>query len=122
MTAYPRHELEKYYNNTEIVHLTAKQVSKDFAMFGMDITFSGDTQFAYSELMAQLTEHLHSLLQTDQERLFALLYQVDISQVAVHDCLRSSENPASALADLIIRREMMKVLTVQFFKKQKNKS
>jgi hypothetical protein len=122
MSEFPPRNLEKYQNNTEIVHLTAKQVSKDFATFGMDITFSGNTEFAYHELMAQLTEHLQGLLQTDQERLFALLYQIDISQASVQECLRSHKDPASSIADLIIRRETMKVLTVQYFKQQKNKT
>jgi hypothetical protein len=122
MTDYPRYDLEKHKENVEIVHLTAKQISKDFAMFGMDITFSGNTTFAYPELMSQLTGHLRTLLSAGQEKLFALMYQIDISQASVHECLRLSDDPASALADLIIRREMMKVLTVQFFKKQKNKT
>ncbi|MBE0661964.1 MAG: hypothetical protein IH597_05800 [Bacteroidales bacterium] len=114
-----RHDLEKYHDNLEIVHLTAKQISKDFAMFGMEITFSGNVVFAYPELMMQLTQHLQLLLQTDQERLFALMYQIDVDQKSVGNCLRSHKNPASGLADLIIRREMLKVLTVQYFKNLK---
>ncbi len=122
MTDYPRYDLEKYKDNTEIVHLTAKQISKDFSMFGMDVTFSGNVAFAYSELMTQLSAHIHQLLQSDQEILFALIYQIDISQESVHECLQLHDNPARSLADLIIRREMMKVLTVQYFKNQKKKS
>lgn len=116
------HDLEKYHDNLEIVYLTAKQISKDFAMFGMEITFSGNTAFAYPELMEQLTQHLQFLLQNDQERLFALMYQIDIDQKSVGVCLRSHENPPGGLADLIIRREMLKVLTVRYFKNQKKKS
>ena len=122
MTDYPRYDLEKFKDNTEIVHLTAKQISKDFSMFGMDVTFSGNVAFAYNELMTQLTGHIQQLLQTDQEMLFALIYQIDISQESVYECLQSHDNPAHSLADLIIRREMMKVLTVQYFKNLKNKS
>jgi hypothetical protein len=122
MSEFTPQNLEKYHNNIEIVQLTAKQVSKDFATFGMDISFSGNTAFAYQELMTQLTEHLQVMLQINQERLFALMYQIDISQASVHECLHLHENPARSLADLIIRREMMKVLTVQYFKQQKNKT
>lgn len=113
--------LEQYHSNTEIVHATARQISKDFAMFGMEISFSGNTSLAYIELMDQLTGHLHKLLQYDHEKLFALMYQIDISQVSISECLRSHSNPAHSIADLIIRREMMKVLTVRYFKQQKNK-
>jgi NADH/NAD ratio-sensing transcriptional regulator Rex len=122
MTDYPRYDLEKFKDNSEIVHLTAKQINKDFSMFGKDVTFSGNVAFAYNELMTQLTGHIQQLLQTDQEMLFALIYQIDISQESVYECLQSHDNPARSLADLIIRREMMKVLTVQYFKNLKNKS
>jgi len=121
MTDYPRYDLEKYKDNTEIVHLTAKQISKDFSMFGMDVTFSGNVALAYSELMTQLSAHIHQLLQSDQEILFALIYQIDISQESVQECLQLHDNPSRSLANLIIRREMMKVLTVQYFKNLKNK-
>lgn len=122
MTEYPHQNLEQYQSNIEIVHATARQISKDFAMFGMEITFSGNTSLAYIELMDQLTDHLQKLLQLDQEKLFALMYQIDINQRSVSECLVSHENPARSIADLIIRREMMKVLTVRYFRQQKNKS
>lgn len=121
MLEKPHYDIEKQKDNAEIVRLTAKQISKDFAMFGMDITFSGNTAFAYPELMKQLTDHIHWLLQVDQEKLFSLMYQIDIKQESVHECLTKHDKPAHSLADLIMRREMMKVLTVQFFKKQKSK-
>lgn len=122
MLEKPRFDLEKHKDNTEIVHLTAKQISKDFAMFGIDISFSGNTALAYPELMLKLTDHILWLLQIDQKKLFSLMYQIDINQASVHECLHSHENPARSIADLIIRREMMKVLTVQYFKKLKNKT
>ncbi|HPK05280.1 MAG TPA: hypothetical protein PK908_05240 [Bacteroidales bacterium] len=113
---------EKYYDNAEIVHLTAKQIIKDFAMFGLDIQFSGNTEFAYMELMGQMVESIQGLLQHDSARLFALMYQIDLSQTAVDKCLGSSKNIAAHLADLVIRREMLKVLTVKYFKELKNKN
>jgi hypothetical protein len=122
MIEKPHFDLEKHKNNFDIVHLTARQINKDFAMFGMDVVFSGNTMFAYAELMDQMTQHLRSLLNVDQEKLFALMYQIDIDQASVHQCIQSGEDVAFALSDLIIRREMMKVLTVQYFKRQKNKA
>jgi len=119
MTEPFNQNLEQYQSNTEIVHATARQISKDFAMFGLEILFSGNTSLAYIELMDQLTGHLHRLLQYDQEKLFALMYQIDISQVSVSECLRLHDNPSRSIADLIIRREMLKVLTVRYFKQQK---
>ena len=122
MPEKPHHDLEKHKHSAEIVALTAKQITKDFSMFGMDVSFSGNTALAYPELMLQLTAHVQWLLQIDQEKLFALMYQIDISQQSVHECLLRDQNPAAAISDLIIRREMMKVLTVLYFKNLKKNS
>ncbi len=114
--------LDLYQNNTEIVHLTARQIMKDFAMFGLEISFTAQTGFAYQQLMQQVGTHLDQLLRADPQRLFALMYQIDISQHSVNEVLSGSVQPHFVLADLVIRREMMKVLTVQYFKKNKNKT
>lgn len=121
MASMQQFDLDLYQNNSEIVLLTARQIMKDFAMFGMEISFTGQTGFAYQQLMQQVGTHLEQLLQADPQRLFALMYQIDISQQSVDAAISRSGQPHFALADLVIRREMMKVLTVQYFKNQKNK-
>ncbi|NJO69248.1 MAG: hypothetical protein HC830_08180 [Bacteroidetes bacterium] len=48
-------------------------------LFGIIITFSGDTANAYNELHHQLINQIETLLDRDFSRLLAVLYQVDIS-------------------------------------------
>ena len=43
-----------YLDREEIVKETAEQIMKDFGMFGVEITFSGNTSDAYNELHQQL--------------------------------------------------------------------
>ena len=44
-----------YFTEAEIVTETAEQIMKDFGMFGVEITFSGNTDQAYYELLHQLS-------------------------------------------------------------------
>ncbi len=122
MKELPDLSVEKYQDNTEVVHLTAKQIAKDFAMFGIEITFSGHTSGAYHELMVQLGDAVKLLLQNNSGTLFSLFYQIDLKPGMVDECLRHSPDPHLCLADLVIRREMLKVLTARYFKQLKNKS
>ena len=75
-----RSELERSKREEKFVLLTAQQVKKDFAMFGMQVDFSGDVTFAYDELFQQLNVHIENLLNSNYEKLKALLYQIDLSE------------------------------------------
>lgn len=91
---------------------------KDFGMFGIKITFSGDTLNAYFELHNQLVCQIDSLLDRDYSRLLAVLYQVDISE---KDIAKSAEelpeyNQIEIIAHQIIVRDLKKVLTRHYFK------
>jgi hypothetical protein len=113
--------LELYKTRTEVIRQTVAQVEKDFMMFGLEIGFSGNTEMAYNELFVQLSFHIHQLLQTDYGKLSALLYQIDLSESKI--VTASREHPDWGLADvvteLVIHRELKKVLTRNYFKNQK---
>lgn len=49
-----RSDIDRSKQEEKFVLLTAEQVRKDFAMFGMEVTFSGNVSFAYEELFKQL--------------------------------------------------------------------
>src|SRR5680860_1243526 len=68
-----------FLNQAEIVQATAEQIMKDFGMFGVEITFSGDTSRAYDELHHQLIYQITLLLERNYDLLLSVLYQVDIT-------------------------------------------
>jgi hypothetical protein len=110
-----------HLSKEEIVLETAAQIMKDFGMFGIKITFSGDTLNAYFELHNQLVCQIDSLLDRDYSRLLAVLYQVDISE---KDIAQSAEelpeyNQIEIIAHQIIVRDLKKVLTRHYFKANK---
>ena len=115
-------DIEIYKTRSEVIRQTVEQVVKDFSMFGMDIAFSGNTEFAYDEIFAQLSHHLTRLLSTDSNRLAALLYQIDLGPHSVIDAeyKHPEWSRQDILAELIIYRELKKVLLRNYFKNQKS--
>lgn len=99
----------------EIVVDVAKQLEKDFGMWGMSIFFSNDIPHAYEELYVQVYNHIVALGVGDTSRLKNLLYQVDINVAGV---LRQKVEGSleEELAHKIIERELQKVLLRRFYK------
>ena len=115
-----KEELLKARGNELYVKETAEQIIKDFALFGMDISFSGNVITAYDELFKQLEVHVSYLLTNNHDKLLALLYQIDLSEKKLREELSSDSmlSEIQQIAELIIQRELLKVLTRHYFKSQ----
>lgn len=113
-------QLEQSKKEEKYVLLTAEQVRKDFAMFGLDVEFSGQTAFVYQELFTQLEKHIAFLLERNYEKLMSLLYQIDLGQKELQKA--GQGNPYGTVAELIthmiLERELKKVLTRAYFKQK----
>jgi hypothetical protein len=110
--------VSQYLNQEDIVLETVAQIMKDFGLFGVTITFSGDINNAYTELHQQLISQIGTLLDRDYSRLLAVLYQVDISDKEIaRTALELPEyNHVEVVAHQIIVRDLKKVLTRRYFK------
>ncbi len=108
-------------NQAEIVQETAEQIMKDFGMFGVEITFSGDTNRAYDELHQQLIDQISLLLERNYELLLSVLYQVDITDREIAKATRELPhyNQVEIIAHQVIVRDLKKVLLRRYFKNQK---
>ncbi len=87
----------------------------------MDISFSGNVEMAYDELFRQLVGHVEYLAARDLGKLQALLYQIDLSErdLARFEPSDPGFSPAEHLADLILQRELKKVVTRDFFRENR---
>lgn len=114
----PKHELENYKKKEEIIRLTAEQIIKDFNQFGLDVSFSGITQYAYDELFDQLLAHVIELINTNTQKLYSLLYQIDLSENKIRNIYGDNpeRNLTEIVTELIIDRELKKVATRIYFK------
>ncbi len=113
-------EIEKYKLNEQIIKDTALQVIKDFALFGMDVSFPADINYAYESLYQQLTGIIAELLQREPEKLSSLLYQIDLDE------RKLKSEPAlftehEFITGMILEREFQKVLTRYYFKNNPGK-
>ncbi len=83
---------------------------KDFGMFGVEITFSGNTGNAYNELHQQLIEQVSVLLKINYDLLLSVLYQVDITEREIAKAERElpEYNHIEVLAHQIIVRDLKK--------------
>lgn len=111
-------DIEKYKHEEEIIRLTAQQVIKDFQLFGIEISFSGITHFAYNELFEQIENVIVELIQTDYRKLLSLLYHIDLNEDVLKDALHDQTIIAKAeiFAQEILEREFKKVLIRKFYK------
>ena len=105
-------------NRAEIVQQTAEQIMKDFGMFGVEITFSGDINNAYKELHDQLIIQITDLVERNYDLLLSVLYQVDITDRELYKA--QSELPEythiEVIAHQVIVRDLKKVLLRRYFK------
>jgi len=108
------------FTEAEIVQETAEQIMKDFGMFGVEITFSGNTSQAYYELHKQLIEQIAVLLERNYELLLSVLYQVDITdrEIARAAADLPDYSHIEVVAHQVIVRDLKKVLLRRYFRNQ----
>jgi hypothetical protein len=115
-------ELHRQRDDEKIVRETAAQVIKDFAMFGLTVSFPENIHRSYEELFDQLNEHVQVLLNTSDKMLLSLLYQIDVSERSIQKKVENSPSNqlSQTITDLILERELKKVITRNYFKQAGN--
>src|SRR4051812_46652774 len=101
-----------YFNNIEYINATAEQIKKDFDMFGIEITFSGNPENAYTELLYQISPYISKLIESNYKKLLDLLYRIDVNEGKISTIVNdnSTGSLAEAIADLVIKRELQKIV------------
>lgn len=110
--------VEALLNKAEIVRQTAEQIMKDFGMFGVEISFSGNIEQAYQELHQQLVDQISRLIETNYDLLLSVLYQVDITEreMAKAQAELPHYTHIEVIAHQVIARDLKKVLLRRYFK------
>ncbi len=87
-------------------------------MFGMEIKFSGNAYNAYEELFDQIEPYISQLIHSNQQKFMGILYRIDLSDVQVKTAVQenSSEPFSVIVTDLIIKRELQKVVIRNHYK------
>jgi len=113
-------DLSSYYKRVEIIKDTAEQIKKDFEIFSESITLSDNPNTAYDELKSQVEPIIAKLMNNHYERLLSVLYRIDVNEKSISEEIyrRNDEEPSSIITDLIIERELKKVVIRRHFKEQ----
>ena len=121
LTIFDGFSIEPYKNKKEIVEKTAKQIIKDFALFGMKIELTEGLEWNYDALFSQLQPVIDRLMHQDYPRLLSLLYQIDLSPTAINKArTEQPEIPETELIPaLIIYREFKKVVFRMYYSSMK---
>ena len=112
--------IHQYFNKAEYINKTAQQIIKDFGFERIEITFSGNPYAAYEELFNQIEPNITKLLQDDYRKFMSILYRIDLSETQINKALRdnTSESVGGVITDLIIKRELQKIVIRNFYSKK----
>lgn len=116
-------DIEPFKAEEVVIRQTVAQVKKDFGMFGLDIDFPLNFRMVYDDLFRHVMYHIHNLLSGNLQKLAALLYQIDIGEKEIMEAWQ--EHPdwtkAEVITELLIYRELKKVLFRSYYKNYKLK-
>lgn len=110
--------IKKYRDDKKIIEQTAKQIVKDFALFGLDINFSEDVDYSWQEIFVELEKQIRYLLEINSAKILSLLYQIDIPEEKIIEKadMENDRNLSDVVSEMIMERELKKVLTRLYFK------
>ena len=117
-------QLLTFHNQLNIIQETADQTIKDFDAFGYEIIFSGKEESAYEELFKQLSPLIESLINNNYKKLMNVLYRIDVAEDVINQELKNN-NPsefAAIITEIVLERELKKVVTRNYYKHQQKES
>ena len=111
-------EIATFFNKELIVEDLINQIKKDLGMYGIDFLLPQDSIISYSELLKSLVPNIELLFKEDKNRLFSILYRVDISEKDLEFAGKElpDYNQIEIVAHQIIKRELKKVLIRKYYK------
>ncbi len=111
-------EIATFFNKELIVEDLINQIKKDLGMYGIDFLLPQDSIISYSELLKSLVPNIELLFKEDKNRLFSILYRVDISEKDLESAGKElpDYNQIEIVAHQIIKRELKKVLIRKYYK------
>ena len=114
-------DLSPYFNKLNLIKDTANQIIKDFEMFGVEVKFSGNTYNAYDELFDQIEPSIKALCDSNRQKFLGILYRIDLSDEQIKKAVseNASESFSAIITDLIIKRELQKVVIRSHYQSKK---
>jgi len=115
--------IKEYRNDKEIIELTVQQIVKDFYLFGLEINFPEGIDYLWNEIFAELEKQIRYLLEINSAKILSLLYQIDIAEDKIIEKAEQQKHRvlSEVVSEMIMERELKKVLTRLYFKNLSSK-
>ena len=107
-----------HHNNIDLLKKTWLQIEKDLGLDDKRLDFSGNTNTAFEELVGHTKSELEKIFNTRGEHLYSLMYRADVSEKRMALIIKDGLNVNVKLACLLVEREMLKVLTREYYKRK----
>ena len=111
-------DFSRYERSVNLLQDVVAQINKDFRLNGFEVEFSGQGETAYKELSGQLAPVIDYMLEHQAEKFWNLIYSIDLNESKVKQILFGDdemENAIGQLTDLILKRELQKVVIRHFY-------
>ena len=106
--------------SNQFLNETTTQLEKDFLSVGVNFDIDKPVQ-DYKDLFLFTSLLVNALNKQDQKRIINLLYRIDLSEEKVQDEMEISTLTFSELlAELIVKRELQKVIVKNYYSNPEN--
>lgn len=107
-------ELSVYKNNKDFLLKTIEQLEKDFTSEGYCIKIK-QKNISYEDIIHQTLPIIEELLNKHIFKLQQLIYRIDLPENTYTNIIKKSVEPASELTQLIVQRELLKVVIRHYY-------
>lgn len=112
-------DISPYLNQQEILRETLAGINKSFIQAGEDEIIHTESTPTFEGLLSVLVPVLDKLYHLQHQKFLTLLYRVDISEAMLANAKeKKGESFILEIAVLIIKRELQKVVSRNFYKNQ----
>jgi len=105
-----------FFDAQEIYSSLIAQINKDFNRAGIDYSFEPNIHYGFDELSALIAQQMTKAISSSGLSLANLLYVIDVDEKFTKESASSDLETVQFLAELIIKRELQKVILRQRFK------
>jgi hypothetical protein len=115
-----KQNLQNLPDKNEIIDEMIGQIRKDFSMFSLDFVFTEKAHDKYVDLFEQLEKYLNLHFSKNTEKLYPILYRIDILEKDIQKAIHQQENYnfIGNITEQIILKELQKVLIRRHYKEK----
>ncbi len=112
-------DISSYINHQEILRETLAGINKDFVRIGHEEVISEQAVPSFEGLINTIYPLLDKLYHNNHRLFLVLIYKVDISEAVLANAIENSgQDLVRELAGLIVKRELQKAVSRNFYKNQ----